>query len=186
MQKLVKDAAGTPEAEPLAQGVTLSIPTHMAAPSHALILREGPKPHAATRPHSTRGPALGHCPPLPGTPRHPRGRDPGRTRRAAGAHSGTCYANHEPAGAGPGDPTPAHGRSFRRRTRENGLLLAGCSALTDADELFGASVAARGRHTSARNRHALASHDSSRPSLRSRCSGRGSLSDKRGMLSHIP
>jgi hypothetical protein len=34
--------AGTP-----AQGVTLSIPTHMAAPSHALVLREGPKP---TRP----------------------------------------------------------------------------------------------------------------------------------------
>jgi hypothetical protein len=39
--------AGTPDAEPPAQGVTLSIPTHMAAPSHGLILREGPKP---TRP----------------------------------------------------------------------------------------------------------------------------------------
>jgi hypothetical protein len=47
MQKIVKDAAGTPEAEPPAQGVTLSIPTYMAAPSHGLILREGPKP---TRP----------------------------------------------------------------------------------------------------------------------------------------
>ena len=35
---------GAPEAEPPAQGVTLSIPTHMAAPSHALVLREGPKP----------------------------------------------------------------------------------------------------------------------------------------------
>jgi hypothetical protein len=39
------DAAGAPEAN--TQGVTLSIPTHMAAPSHALVLREGPKP---TRP----------------------------------------------------------------------------------------------------------------------------------------
>jgi hypothetical protein len=39
--------AGTPDAETPAQGVTLSIPTHMAAPSHALVLREGPKP---TRP----------------------------------------------------------------------------------------------------------------------------------------
>ena len=37
--------AGTPDAS--MQGVTLSIPTHMAAPSHGLILREGPKP---TRP----------------------------------------------------------------------------------------------------------------------------------------
>jgi hypothetical protein len=36
--------AGTPEAEPPAQGVTLHIATHMAAPSHGLILREGPKP----------------------------------------------------------------------------------------------------------------------------------------------
>jgi hypothetical protein len=44
MRKFVKDAAGTPEAEPPTQGVTLSIPTHMAAPSHVLILREGPKP----------------------------------------------------------------------------------------------------------------------------------------------
>jgi hypothetical protein len=47
MQKTVKGAAGMPEVEPPAQGVTLSIPTHMAAPSHALVLREGPKP---TRP----------------------------------------------------------------------------------------------------------------------------------------
>jgi hypothetical protein len=37
--------AGAPDAS--TQGVTLSIPTHMAAPSHALVLREGPKP---TRP----------------------------------------------------------------------------------------------------------------------------------------
>lgn len=37
--------AGAPDAS--TQGVTLSIPTHMAAPSHRLILREGPKP---TRP----------------------------------------------------------------------------------------------------------------------------------------
>jgi hypothetical protein len=47
MRQIVKDAAGTPEAEPPEQGVTLRIPTHMAAPSHALVLREGPKP---TRP----------------------------------------------------------------------------------------------------------------------------------------
>ena len=47
MRNIVEDAAGTPEAEPSAQGVMLSIPTHMAAPSHALVLREGPKP---TRP----------------------------------------------------------------------------------------------------------------------------------------
>jgi hypothetical protein len=47
MQKIVKNAADAPEAEPPAQGVTLSIPTHMAAPSHALVQREGPKP---TRP----------------------------------------------------------------------------------------------------------------------------------------
>jgi hypothetical protein len=38
-------AAGAPEASTL--GVTLRVPTHMAAPSHALVLREGPKP---TRP----------------------------------------------------------------------------------------------------------------------------------------
>jgi hypothetical protein len=38
-------APGTPDAS--TQGVTLRIPTHMAAPSHALVLREGPKP---TRP----------------------------------------------------------------------------------------------------------------------------------------
>jgi hypothetical protein len=45
MRQIVKDAAGTPEAEPPTQGVTLSIPTHMATPSHALVLREGPKVH---------------------------------------------------------------------------------------------------------------------------------------------
>jgi thiamine pyrophosphate-dependent acetolactate synthase large subunit-like protein len=39
------DTAGAPDAS--TQGVTLSIPTHMATPSHGLILREGPKP---TRP----------------------------------------------------------------------------------------------------------------------------------------
>jgi hypothetical protein len=38
-------AAGAPEAS--TPGVTLRVPTHMAAPSHGLILREGPKP---TRP----------------------------------------------------------------------------------------------------------------------------------------
>jgi hypothetical protein len=38
-------AAGAPEAS--TQGLTLHIATHMAAPSHGLILREGPKP---TRP----------------------------------------------------------------------------------------------------------------------------------------
>ena len=43
--KTMDDAAGAPEAN--TQGVTLSVPTHMAAPSHGLILREGPKP---TRP----------------------------------------------------------------------------------------------------------------------------------------
>jgi hypothetical protein len=39
-------AAGAPEAS--TPGVTLRVPTHMAAPSHALVLREGPKP---TWPH---------------------------------------------------------------------------------------------------------------------------------------
>jgi hypothetical protein len=38
-------APGTPDAS--TQGVTLRIPTHLAAPSHALVLREGAKP---TRP----------------------------------------------------------------------------------------------------------------------------------------
>jgi hypothetical protein len=47
MRKIVEDAAGTPEAEPPAQGITLSIPTHMAAPSRALVLREGPNPTSA-------------------------------------------------------------------------------------------------------------------------------------------
>jgi hypothetical protein len=40
-------AAGAHMADTPAQGVTLSIPTHMAAPSHGFVLREGPKP---TRP----------------------------------------------------------------------------------------------------------------------------------------
>jgi hypothetical protein len=44
-RKLVDGVAGTPEAG--AERVTLRILTHMAAPSHALILREGPTP---TRP----------------------------------------------------------------------------------------------------------------------------------------
>jgi hypothetical protein len=41
-QKSMDGAARTPEAATPAQRVTLRIPTHMAAPSHALILREGP------------------------------------------------------------------------------------------------------------------------------------------------
>jgi len=45
MQTSMDGAPGTPNAS--TQGVTLRIPTHMAAPSHALVLREGPKP---TRP----------------------------------------------------------------------------------------------------------------------------------------
>jgi hypothetical protein len=45
IRKVMDDAAGAPEAS--AQGVTLRIPTHMAAPSHALVLRGGLKP---TRP----------------------------------------------------------------------------------------------------------------------------------------
>jgi hypothetical protein len=44
---ITDDAAEVEEAGEPAQGVTLSIPTYMAAPSHGLILREGPKP---TRP----------------------------------------------------------------------------------------------------------------------------------------
>ena len=41
-------ATGTGSApEASTPGVTLRVPTHMAAPSHALVLREGPKP---TRP----------------------------------------------------------------------------------------------------------------------------------------
>jgi hypothetical protein len=44
-RKVMDGVAGTPEAG--AERVALRIPTHMAAPSHALILREGPKP---TRP----------------------------------------------------------------------------------------------------------------------------------------
>jgi hypothetical protein len=46
-KKVLASGAGTPETDTLAQQVTLRIPTHLAAPSHALILREGPKP---TRP----------------------------------------------------------------------------------------------------------------------------------------
>jgi hypothetical protein len=45
MRKIMDGAAGAPQAG--AEPVTLRIPTHMAAPSHALVLREGPKP---TRP----------------------------------------------------------------------------------------------------------------------------------------
>jgi hypothetical protein len=37
-----KIADRAPEAS--RQGVTLRIPTHLAAPSHALVLREGPSP----------------------------------------------------------------------------------------------------------------------------------------------
>jgi hypothetical protein len=40
-------AVGALEASRPAQRITLRIPTHMAAPSHVLVLREGPKP---TRP----------------------------------------------------------------------------------------------------------------------------------------
>jgi hypothetical protein len=43
----VGSGADAPEADRPAERVTLRIPTDMAAPSHALILREGPKP---TRP----------------------------------------------------------------------------------------------------------------------------------------
>ena len=43
-----KSTEGAPDkSEASTQGVTLRIPTHMATPSHALVLREGPKP---TRP----------------------------------------------------------------------------------------------------------------------------------------
>ena len=45
IREILDDAAVTPEAN--TQPVTLRIPTHVAAPSHALVLREGPKP---TRP----------------------------------------------------------------------------------------------------------------------------------------
>jgi hypothetical protein len=44
-REIVENAAGTPEAN--IQGVTLRVPTHVAAPSHGLVLREGPRP---TRP----------------------------------------------------------------------------------------------------------------------------------------
>jgi hypothetical protein len=40
--KTMDDAAGAPGRQP--QGVTLSIPTHVAAPSRAFVLREGPTP----------------------------------------------------------------------------------------------------------------------------------------------
>lgn len=42
-----KIVVGAPEGDTPAQGVSLSIPTHMAEPSHGLVLRDGPKP---TRP----------------------------------------------------------------------------------------------------------------------------------------
>jgi hypothetical protein len=41
-RKIDDGATGAPDAS--TQGVTLRIPTHLAAPSHALILRQGPKP----------------------------------------------------------------------------------------------------------------------------------------------
>jgi hypothetical protein len=46
-RKHMDRAAGAPVGDAPAQPVTLRIPTHMAAPSLALVLREGPKP---TRP----------------------------------------------------------------------------------------------------------------------------------------
>jgi hypothetical protein len=45
IRKITDSAASAPEAS--TPGVTLCVPTHMAAPSHALVLREGPRP---TRP----------------------------------------------------------------------------------------------------------------------------------------
>ncbi len=95
------DAAPGPDTP--AQGTTLRVPTHMAAPSHALVLREGPRP--------TR----------------PRGRIPRVARLLALAHhfeelletgavetqaelaelakmTCACHPDHEPAGAGPGPP----------------------------------------------------------------------------------
>jgi hypothetical protein len=45
--KFIGGAAAAPEADAPAQGVTLSVPTHIAGPSHGLVLRDGPKP---TRP----------------------------------------------------------------------------------------------------------------------------------------
>jgi hypothetical protein len=45
--EIVGSGADVAEPDAPAQRVTLCIPTHMAAPSHALVLREGPKP---TRP----------------------------------------------------------------------------------------------------------------------------------------
>jgi hypothetical protein len=41
---ITDNAAEVEEGGEPAQGVTLSIPTHMAAPSHGLILRERPEP----------------------------------------------------------------------------------------------------------------------------------------------
>ena len=99
MRTMVRDAAGTPEAEPPAQGVTLSIPTHMVAPSHALVLREGPKP---TRPR-------GRIPRVAG----PLARahyfqelldthvvETSRVRRTRQAHPGARHPDYDPAGAG--------------------------------------------------------------------------------------
>jgi hypothetical protein len=43
-RKSVASGADAPDASASALRVTLRIPTHMAAPSHALVLREGPKP----------------------------------------------------------------------------------------------------------------------------------------------
>jgi hypothetical protein len=93
IRKITHDAAEVEEAGEPEQGVTLSIPTHMAAPSHALVLREGAKP----TPHPTRDPAPRPSPSLGGAARHSGGRDAGRARRAGQAHTGARYSDHEPA-----------------------------------------------------------------------------------------
>ena len=87
-RSITDDVAEVEEAGEPAQGVTLSIPTHMAAPSHALVLREGPKP---TRPRG-RIPRVARLLALAHHRRATqgwRGRDPGRTRRARQAHPGS-------------------------------------------------------------------------------------------------
>ena len=48
-RKIVTGGAGAPEGGAPAPRVTLRIPTHMAAPSHTLVLREGPKPLQRSR-----------------------------------------------------------------------------------------------------------------------------------------
>jgi hypothetical protein len=94
MRKIEKDAAGTPKAEPPAQGVTLSVSTHGRAIPRAHPVR-GAQAHAATRPHPTCGSAPGPGAPLPKIARHSRGRDPGRDRRAGEAHACARHADHE-------------------------------------------------------------------------------------------